>query len=431
MFTKNLERHQKESIILLSTGTFLEYFDLMLYVHMAILLNDLFFPKTDSHMTALISSFVYCSTFVVRPFGALLLGWLGDNIGRKSTIILTTFMMALACFIMATLPTYAQIGITATYLMILCRMLQGISSMGERLGAEIYLTETIDSPMQYPAVALVSVFSAIGTALALGITSLFASDGYNWRYAFWFGLIIGLIGVAARTRLREAPEFIQSNKLKQKQGRDDLRTGQNTKEYQQPQKQVSNKKTIISLFLMQCYTPIGMYVVYIHCANVLKTFGLTASQIIDQNFIVSIIDLAGITAIMFLTYYVNPLKILWTQVALFIVLFPINIYLLYMAQNASDVFVVQVMLSIVYIGVFPAMPIFLKHLPLLKRFTMAGMIFALSRTLMYILTSFGIVYLVEYCGQLGLLVIFILTITYVYGLYHFAKLEKEYVNSIL
>ena len=113
---KSLTRKQKEAIGLLSIGTFLEYFDLMLYVHMAVLLNNLFFPKADPDTAALYSAIAFCSTFVVRPVGALIFGWIGDNIGRKPTVVLTTIMMAFSCFIMANLQTHAEIGITATEL---------------------------------------------------------------------------------------------------------------------------------------------------------------------------------------------------------------------------------------------------------------------------------------------------------------------------
>ena len=93
---KNLKREQREAIGLLQVGTFLEYFDLMLYVHMAVLLNELFFPKTDPHTAALISAFAFCSTYVFRPFGALIFGWIGDNIGRRPTVIITTMMMSIS-----------------------------------------------------------------------------------------------------------------------------------------------------------------------------------------------------------------------------------------------------------------------------------------------------------------------------------------------
>ncbi len=143
---RSLTREQKEAVGLLSIGTFLEYFDLMLYVHMAAFLNELFFEPADPHFTSLMMSFAFCTTFVFRPVGALIFGWLGDNIGRKSTVIITTFMMAVLCFVMANLPTYAQIGVAATWIITICRIVQGMTSMGEIVGAGLYLTETINPP---------------------------------------------------------------------------------------------------------------------------------------------------------------------------------------------------------------------------------------------------------------------------------------------
>ncbi len=142
---------------------------------MAVFLNELFFPQSDPHTTAIYSATAFCSSLVFRPVGAVIFGWLGDNIGRKTTVIITTFIMALSCITMANLPTYAQIGITASWLLTICRILQGMSSMGETVGAALYLTEAINPPAQYPAVSLVSVFATLGGVAALGIASLVTS----------------------------------------------------------------------------------------------------------------------------------------------------------------------------------------------------------------------------------------------------------------
>jgi MFS family permease len=111
---RSLTKEQKDAVGLLSIGTFLEYFDLMLYVHMAVLLNELFFPKTDPFTASLLAAFAFCSTYILRPFAALLFGYIGDNIGRKATVIITTGIMSISCLVMANLPTYAQIGIGAS-----------------------------------------------------------------------------------------------------------------------------------------------------------------------------------------------------------------------------------------------------------------------------------------------------------------------------
>jgi MFS family permease len=179
---------------------------------MAVLLNELFFPKTDPHTAALLSAFAFCSTFVLRPFGALIFGYIGDHIGRKTTVIITTMMMSISCIIMANLPTYAQIGISAAWIVTLCRILQGLSSMGEIIGAEIYITEITKPPAQYPAVAFISVSSALGGMFALAIAALVTTKGFNWRIAFWVGAAIAVIGSIARMRLRETPEFLNGKK---------------------------------------------------------------------------------------------------------------------------------------------------------------------------------------------------------------------------
>ena len=206
----SLNSQQKEAIGLLSIGTFLEYFDLLLYVHMAVLLNELFFPKADPFTASLHSAFAFCSTYVLRPFGALIFGYIGDNIGRKNTVVITTFLMATSCIIMANLPTYAQIGITASWLITICRALQGVSSMGEVIGAEIYLTEITKPPIQYAAVSIITVFATVGGCAALTVAWYVTNYEMDWRIAFWIGAIIALIGAKARRSLRETPEFVDA-----------------------------------------------------------------------------------------------------------------------------------------------------------------------------------------------------------------------------
>ena len=161
-----LTRQQKEAIGILSIGTFLEYFDLMLYVHMAVILNDLFFPKTDPVMAKLLAALAFCSTFVFRPIGGFVIGKIGDKIGRKYTIMITTFIMAGTCGTMAIVGTYEEIGITATIIIIICRMLQGFSSLGEVVGALICMSEMLKQPTKYVASCVINVGSKLGTILS-------------------------------------------------------------------------------------------------------------------------------------------------------------------------------------------------------------------------------------------------------------------------
>ncbi|MDA0939113.1 MAG: MFS transporter, partial [Proteobacteria bacterium] len=197
---------------ILGIGTFLEYFDLMLYVHMAFLLNDIFFPKTDPYTAQLLGAFSFCITFLFRPIGALIFGYIGDNYGRKKAITITTSMMCMSCFIMANLPTYSEIGIWSAYIVTFCRIIQGISSMGEIIGSEIYFAETEKPPKNWITVSMMHFFAALGASSALFIAYISTHYFFNWRIAFWFGTFIGFIGFFARIKLPETKDFLKAKK---------------------------------------------------------------------------------------------------------------------------------------------------------------------------------------------------------------------------
>jgi len=433
MLFSSLRREQREAVGLLQIGTFLEYFDLMLYVHMAILLNDLFFPKTDTHTASLLSAFAFCSTYVLRPFGALLFGYIGDNIGRKTTVIMTTTMMAISCLIMANLPTYSQIGISAAWIVTLCRMLQGLSSMGEIIGAEIYLTEITKPPQQYPIVSLIATCSVIGGLAALGTAYLIITYGFNWRYAFWVGAGIALIGSVARTRLRESNEFADMKRRIRRAIEDSSRDGlgkaaELLKSTNPIWKERVDKKTSLAYFLISCSWPLFFYFSYIYCGNILKNkFGYTAQQVISQNLLVTLIDLISVISVAILSYKIYPLKILKCRFFLnlfFIIFLPYS--LTHLSNTPESLMILQVLGLMCGLTPNPAFSIFYSHFPVLKRFSYVSFLYALTRAIMYVTTSFGLVYLTESFGYYGLLLIMIpLSMGFVWGLLYFEKLEYE------
>lgn len=408
-----LTRAEKESVAILSTGTFLEYFDLMLYVHMAVLLNELFFPQTDAHSGQLLAAFAFCSTFVFRPIGALLFGYIGDHVGRKHTIIITSLMMAVSCMVMANLPTYTQIGVTASWIVTICRIVQGMSSMGEIVGADLYLIETIKPPRSYPAVAFLEWMVYIGGMAALGIATLMTSYGFNWRMAFFFGSIIAVIGAIARTKLRETAEFSNS-----------------VKKLSKVKEQVDNTinlKTFFALFAMDCAFPVVFYTIYIHCGFILKdAFHYTPEQIIQQNLMVSFVEILAGFAVFYLSSRVYPLSILKIKLIIFsafIIAFP---YLVNTAQTPLDIFYIQSFLAIFGYCINPAFPIVYKYFAIYKRFTSVTLSFALTRVLIYVTTSFGSIYLTQYLGYGGIVIIMVIVgIGFTWALFYFQKLENE------
>ncbi len=428
---RSLTREQKEAVGLLSIGTFLEYFDLMLYVHMAVLLNELFFPKTDPFTASLLAAFGFCSTYLLRPFGALIFGYIGDNIGRKATVIITTILMAFSCFVMAILPTYAQIGITASWLVTICRIVQGMSSMGEFIGAQLYLTEITKPPIQYPVVSLTSVFSVLGGTAALAVSSLATNShiGLNWRTAFWFGVVVALIGTVARTTLKETPEFANAqkrvtgvlNEVQKKELRNNPIWIQESK---------NDRKTLFLLFTLDCGWPVCFYFSYIFCGDILKReYGFSASEVLYQNFVVSMIQFIGTIILSFISYKIYPPKIVKVKLGIFIMIALISPFLMNVFHSSYIIFFIQCCFLLFACDYTPAMPITYKHISILRRFTYSSLAYAISRSFMSIITSFGLVYLFEYCGYFGILVVLLPVVTvYIISINHFDKLEKEAGN---
>lgn len=410
---KILKKDEKEALALLQIGTFLEYFDLMLYVHMAVLLNDIFFPKVDPHTGALLTAFAFCSTFVLRPFGAIIFGYIGDQIGRKTTVIITTTMMSTSCVIMANLPTYEQIGITAAWIMTLCRLLQGLSSMGEIMGAQIYVAEITKPPVQYAAVSFVGLASAVGSAFALGVSFLVTSTGINWRTAFWLGAGIAVVGSVARTRLRETPEFLKMKEEEREEGfvlkRPPLNWG-----------------VISAYFAVYCGWPLTFYLVYMYFNPMLKdVYGYSSENIIAHNFLLSILLIISAFIWTTMSYRVHPLLILRVRYCLFSLAMLLLPFLVSISTSHIHIFAIQAFFIIFNLGDNPGAAIFIKEFPIFRRFTFSSLLYAISRALMYIVTSFGLVYLTKLYNIYGIWIVAIPVIwIYIIGIEYFKKRHK-------
>ena len=412
----SLNREQREAVGLLQIGTFLEYFDLMLYVHMAVLLNEIFFPKTDPHTAALVTAFAFCSTYVLRPFGALVFGYIGDNIGRKTTVIMTTMMMSVSCVIMANLPTYEQIGITAAVLVTGCRIIQGMSSMGEIIGALVYMTEITKPPAQYPAVAFIAVASSLGAVCALGVATLVTRFGFNWRNAFWVGATIAVVGSLSRTRLRETPEFLKAKQYHKK--------GRSIDEPIRDEPK-GTAKTFLAFVAIYCGWPLSFYLVFMYFnAPLRQSFGMSAEDIILHNFYLSVIFLITFVTWAFLSYRNHPLAIIKIRASLSLVFALFLPFLISVASSPFHIFLIQTMLLVLSLASTPTEPILIRSFSVLRRFTASSVIYALTRAVMYIVTSFGLVYLTRWFGHYGLwAIIFPVTFAFLWGVRHFEVLE--------
>lgn len=172
------------------------------------------------------------------------------------------------------------------------------------------------------------------------------------------------------------------------------------------------------------------YLAFIHCEEILRNnFGYMIEQVIYQNFFVSIVEMLGILSLIYLCYYVYPLMILKIRMVIFWVLILICPYLLSHARTAFDIFLFQVFILLFLPSLAPARSILFTYFAVFQRCTYVSSLFAISHTIMYIITSFGLIYLTKYLGNYGLLIIIIpVMIGYSFGIFHFEKLEKRTGN---
>ena len=432
----SLTKQQKESVFLLQIGTFLEYFDLMLYVHMAVVLNELFFPPTDPQTASVLAAFAFCSTYVLRPFGAFIFGYIGDNYGRKPTVIITTTIMALCCLMMANLPTYAEIGIKAAVIVSVLRIMQGMSSMGEIMGARIYITEITKPPIQYLSVSFISIASTIGSMFALGIATLTTQSGFNWRLAFWFGVVIAIIGIVARTKLRETPEFANA-KYKMKRAIESA-TNNGLKKPAALLKStnfLAKEKVSIRSF---CYFlgiylgwPLCFYLIYVFFTPILKnSCGYSSEDVIFHNFLLSIIAIFRTVILALFSYKIYPIYISKLLIYVFATIILILPFFLGLEPSNYQIFAIQALIAIFGISSTPTDAIFIKHFPVFQRFTAVTFGYALSRAIMYIIISFGLVFLTRWLGYYGIWIIALpITFLWLKSISYYESLEEEAENS--
>lgn len=407
----SLSKEKKEAIGILSIGTFLEYFDLKLYIHMAVLLNVLFFPPTNPRTASFLAAFAFCSSFVFRPLGGLLFGYIGDKIGRKNTIFITTFLMGASCFGMYLLPEYAKIGIWASVIMLCLRALQGMASLGEIIGAQLYISESISKPYVYPAIVLVTIGSMLGGTFAIAVSKFFIDTTGNWRYVFLAGSIIAFLGLIFRTRLRESNEFADANKRLGKSQRIERKL---------------DIKLLSSYFSMRCLYPLSLYLSFAYAPVMLKKHGYDMSAILSQNLIVTLVDFLGTLLLAYIAYKVNPMKILRVLSALYIPGILIMIPLVQFYPTPQMIFAFQIFTMCFCPNTLPAEPIIFKYFPLFKRFRAVSITFALASAIVYAISSFGVEFIVSIYNFIGLYVLIIpFSIAYLWGLNNFIKEEVK------
>jgi MFS family permease len=209
-----MSAEEKKVIFASSLGTVFEWYDFYLYGSLAAIIAKQFFSGLDAGSAFIFALLAFAAGFIVRPFGAIFFGRLGDMIGRKYTFLVTILIMGLSTFIVGILPNYATIGVAAPVILIVLRLLQGLALGGEYGGAATYVAEhaphgkrgAYTSWIQTTATLglMLSLMVILGTRTAIG-EAAFADWG--WRVPFIVSILLLAVSVYIRLSMNESPAF--------------------------------------------------------------------------------------------------------------------------------------------------------------------------------------------------------------------------------
>ncbi|MCL9809500.1 MFS transporter [Flavobacterium luminosum] len=200
-----------------SMGTMIEWYDFYIFGSLAVVLSTKFFPSDNPTAAFLSTLATFAAGFVVRPFGALFFGRLGDLIGRKYTFMVTLLLMGGATFVIGCIPSYETIGFLAPVLVLILRLLQGLALGGEYGGAATYVAEHAPKGERGYWTAWIQTTATVGLFVSLAVILLTKSllskedfDAWGWRVPFWVSILMVYVSVLIRKNMHESPEFAKA-----------------------------------------------------------------------------------------------------------------------------------------------------------------------------------------------------------------------------
>ena len=252
-------------------GNSLEWYDFMIYAGLAPIISRVFFPHVDTHTSLILTFGVFAVGYLSRPLGGLLIGYLGDRLGRRKALIVSISLMAVPTAAVGFLPTYAEIGIAAPLLLLALRLVQGFAVGGEFPSAMSYLAEIAprDRRGYFGSFAMVGVLAGLLIANIVTLsanTKLSAAEmaDWGWRLPFLFALVLAVLVIYLRLGLTETPIFSAKSKDPEAKQNPIL----NALEYRWSE--------IIKIFFFLVFNSVAFYSVMVFATTYLsKTAGFT------------------------------------------------------------------------------------------------------------------------------------------------------------
>jgi MFS family permease len=197
-----------------AVGTMIEWYDFYIFGSLATVISPLFYPKGNDTLALIAYLSTFAVGFVVRPFGALFFGRIGDLVGRKYAFLVTLVIMGGATAIIGVLPTYATIGFAAPAILLLIRVLQGLALGGEYGGAAVYVAEHVPDEKRGFYTSFIQITATLGLFVSLAVIlmvqnmmSAGAFASWGWRVPFLISIVLVGISLYIRLRMRESPIF--------------------------------------------------------------------------------------------------------------------------------------------------------------------------------------------------------------------------------
>jgi len=374
-------------------GNTMEYFDNFVYVHMLVIISPLFFPEVDPFALSIFAVTSFAINYIARPFGALFFGYLGDRVGRRTSLYLSLALMFLATGAMGILPTYSQIGIYASAALLVFRFLQGLSCSGESSGALIYVMESVPPAKRFFYSAMYNATITGGGVIAALVISLSLSllgEETSWRYPFIIAAMVGALGLVFRYNLNETREF----KAHQRES-DDFKI----------RYALLNRLNAIRISRVASFAAFDaatFWVTYIAFTLYLKdNVGLTSVQVVMHNGGVMICEIAaGFVAARLVLNSSPRLFALRTVGVMIASIFPLLLLIRYTGFSYAAVLFAQ--LFVITCGNFFCVstdPCRARMFPVIGRFLSMALGVSFGKMLSYVLGAYMLIWLQQLFGE--------------------------------
>jgi MFS family permease len=214
VITKEEKKTLWSVIMASSVGTLIEWYDFYIFGSLATILSQQFFPQTNPTAAFLSTLATFAAGFVVRPFGAIVFGRLGDLVGRKYTFLVTLILMGGSTFAIGLVPSYESIGIFAPMIVLILRLLQGLALGGEYGGAATYVAEHAPAARRGYYTSFIQTTATLGLFVSIGVilavrhwVGVEAFSSWGWRIPFILSSVLVGVSIYIRLRMKESPLF--------------------------------------------------------------------------------------------------------------------------------------------------------------------------------------------------------------------------------